>query len=79
MTTTPKECYCKCGYRCGGPGKCKEKPFDCLEIADGKHFVVDCGHDFTGPWIEFENNTGGSVTCVKCGLSSMAHAVGAGP
>ncbi len=36
-------CRCNCGYRCGGPGVCKEER--CYAIDDGKHYVRYCDHD----------------------------------
>ncbi len=74
------ECKCNCGYRCGGPGKCKLKPLECLRQADGKHYVKDCGHDWSGPVVEFD--MGGaycsSRTCQHCGATAMSHDMRAG-
>lgn len=73
----PKACRCDCGYRCGGPGRCTLPMMECLGATDGKHFVRDCGHDFTGHWVELPY--GGSVTCKHCGLTAEAHDCAVGP
>jgi len=49
-------CRCDCGYRCGGPGRCELSIDDCLKQTDGKHFVRDCDHDFTGEFIYFDES-----------------------
>lgn len=80
--TDAERCRCSCGYRCGGPGHCALDAFECLKIDDGKHFVQDCGHDFSGPWHEHvspEGGSGGSVTCRKCGMTALAHDMRCGP
>lgn len=75
-------CICRCGYRCGGPGRCPLDPFVCLSTNDGKHFIKDCTHDFSGPAKSWEIGGGGfasSVTCVTCGVSALEHDVRSGP
>lgn len=71
-----KACRCNCGYRCGGPGRCKLSPMECLRQDDGKHYVRDCDHQWDGP-SEDTHHFGGavssSVTCSKCGMSCMSH------
>ena len=32
-----------------------------------------CQHVFDGPWQEFEDGSGGTTTCSKCGTWSMNH------
>ncbi len=64
-------CRCECGYRCGGPGICALDTLECLRQTDGKHYVKDCDHDFTGPMIEV--GMGASSTCKKCGMTSLSH------
>ena len=76
-----KSCRCNCGYRCGGPGRCKLDVFECLQQKDG-HYVRDCEHDWTGTMIEEEHPSGAvssSVTCATCGLAAMYHDMAAGP
>ena len=77
MKHSTEPCRCECGYRCGGPGRCELDVFECLERDDGKHFVRDCDHDFSGPMKEFRDSvtgcSGGSVHCQKCDMSAMAH------
>ena len=70
--TTP--CECRCGYRCGGPGVCELDILDCIE----RHFVRDCGHDFSGPLVKIDELSS-SVVCQKCGLSAAAHDAVVGP
>lgn len=70
-------CYCNCGYRCGGPGRCELDPFECLKQEEG-HYVKDCGHDFSGPVKEMVSPFGGgstgiSATCVNCGMTALQH------
>lgn len=77
MSNSP--CRCNCGYRCGGPGKCKLDLVACLNTNDGNHFVVDCEHDWTGPWKEWDNGRMGSVTCARCGITQMGHDMRCGP
>ncbi len=72
-----KECKCNCGYRCGGPGKCKLGVMECLEQKGQDHFVRDCGHDFSGPFVHFPS--GGSVTCKACDTTAMHHDMAVGP
>lgn len=75
-------CECRCGYRCGGPGVCTLDIIECLQQTDGKHFVRDCDHDFTGPWVEFDYPGGGvegGVTCKKCNLYVGHHDMRVGP
>lgn len=71
-------CWCHCGYRCGGPGKCKLDMMDCLRTNDGKHYVRDCGHDFSGPLVEIEPRCSSKV-CQKCGLAAIHHDMMVGP
>lgn len=71
------ECRCECGYRCGGPGRCKLGVFECLRQEEG-HFVRDCDHDFSGPLQQIDGLTQ-SVVCQKCGTSAMAHDMRCGP
>lgn len=71
-------CVCKCGYRCGGPGRCKLGVFDCLAQKEG-HFVVDCGHDWSGPTAESEDRCVSTVTCAKCGMWRINHDMRNGP
>lgn len=71
-----KACKCECGYRCGGPGFCKLDPLECLQKVDGKHFVRDCTHEFTG-WVKFKN--GGSQACKHCGITACDHDCMVGP
>jgi len=78
----PEPCRCECGYRCGGPGKCKLPIMECLEQDDGKHFVRDCDHVWDGEPIEEDMPGGGSfgsVTCSKCGMDAMSHDMRHGP
>jgi len=75
-------CRCECGYRCGGPGRCELSIDECLLKDDGKHFVRDCEHDFSGPLVEFKMPGGGggaSVHCQKCDMSAMTHDEWCGP
>ncbi len=72
-----KRCRCNCGYRCGGPGRCKLDVSECLQQTDGKHFVRDCEHDFGGTLIL--TNYGGSVACQKCGELAETHDMMVGP
>lgn len=76
--SSDKTCACRCGYTCGGPGRCELDVFECIE----KHFVKDCEHDWTGPWKEFKDPSGaveGGVTCAKCGMYSGSHDMAVGP
>lgn len=73
-----KPCRCTCGYRCGGPGRCKLPMQECLSATDGKHFVRDCEHRFSG-WEDDEDGLGGSAACVVCGLSALDHDLLFGP
>jgi hypothetical protein len=77
LATEP--CACRCGYRCGGPGRCKLDVFDCLARDDGQHFVVDCRHDWSGPVAESEDRCTSSVTCATCGMWRIYHDTAAGP
>jgi hypothetical protein len=80
LTATPDkaECRCNCGYRCGGPGTCKLGVSECLSQDDGKHFVRDCGHDFSGPLVRIDDCSQ-SVVCQKCGMSALGHDCMVGP
>lgn len=78
---TVKACRCECGYRCGGPGRCKLKLFDCVSQPEG-HFVRDCEHKWDGPWEEIKwpgGGASGSATCSRCGISVMEHDMRCGP
>lgn len=84
MIENLKTCRCNCGYRCGGPGRCKD--IKCL-WTEG-HFVKDCGHKWDGPtqvhWSEHPTTgkpyeSGGSVTCSTCGIDAMSHDCAVGP
>ncbi len=73
-------CICNCGYRCGGPGKCdlwKKDGIDGMLECIEKHFVRDCGHDFSGTFINYSG--GGSVTCRHCGMTANDHDCMVGP
>ena len=70
-----KECRCNCGYRCGGPGKCKLGVFECLQKTDGKHFVRDCEHKFTG----WKQSPDGGTTVCECGVTAAGHDMVSGP
>lgn len=72
-------CRCNCGYRCGGPGKCNLDGFECLQQDDGKHFVRDCDHDWTGARWESGDGCISSVTCVRCGMPAIHHDARVGP
>jgi hypothetical protein len=72
-----KQCRCDCGYRCGGPGRCELGVFECLNQTDGKHFVKDCDHQFSGPLVP--DGFGASMLCQKCGLSACTHDMMVGP
>lgn len=71
-------CRCACGYRCGGPGHCKDWVSGaCLSATDGKHFVVDCDHRWDGP--EQSGDGWSSGTCSRCGDVRMFHDMRTGP
>jgi hypothetical protein len=76
--TESTRCECRCGYRCGGPGRCKLDPLTCLAQSDG-HFTRDCGHDFTGVRWTSEDGLTSSVTCRHCGLPAIFHDMRVGP
>lgn len=71
-------CQCRCGYRCGGRGRCKLGLFECLAQTEG-HFVVDCDHKWDGPVWTSEDELSMSVTCSACGAVRMHHDMRAGP
>ncbi len=74
----PNACLCRCGYRCGGPGTCKDP--DCLQKKDGEHFVRECHHDFSGEMEPVAWPPGcHSTTCIHCGMDAMAHDMRVGP
>lgn len=73
-----EECRCECGYRCGGPGKCKMSMDECLGSNNNEHFVRDCGHNFKGPLVD-QGNGAMSIECQSCGLSAMDHDCAKGP
>lgn len=66
-------CRCECGYTCGR--QCGLPIMECMD----KHYVRDCDHDFTGPWVEDEDGLGGSVTCTHCGMTAAGHDMVCGP
>ncbi len=66
-----KECECRCGYTCGGPGSCELEIMECVDA----HFKRDCGHVFEG-WIKL--NDGGTSVC-NCGMTSIDHDMWVGP
>lgn len=72
------QCKCNCGYRCGGPGRCKDQ--DCLTKTEG-HYVRDCSHKWDGPFVE--GSVFGcyvtSVTCSVCGMLCADHDAKCGP
>lgn len=71
-------CRCACGYKCGGPGKCKVFATDIQKCLD-EHFVKDCAHDFTGPeWVS-SDGLGASATCRRCGMLAISHDMAFGP
>lgn len=72
---TQRRCICRCGYRCGGPGRCADP--ECLTKSDGKHYVEDCTHKW-GEELE-DIGFGFSVVCVRCGMSAMRHGMMVGP
>lgn len=72
-------CGCRCGYRCGGPGKCKLGVLECLNMDDGNHYVRDCDHKWDGPWWESPDGLEGSVTCSVCGMTAARHDMWVGP
>lgn len=78
MSEKPKH-ECRCGYRCGGPGRCTLGAFVCLAQTDDKHFVKDCDHVWgSGP--DFEDDDAGifSQTC-ECGSTAIYHDMRNGP
>jgi hypothetical protein len=72
-------CRCRCGYRCGGPGVCKAKGWDCLSATDGQHFVKDCDHKWDGPAWESQDGCMSSATCSACGMAAIHHDMRNGP
>lgn len=68
-------CGCRCGYRCGGPGVCELPALECIE----KHYVRDCDHLWSSPFVTTPDGLGESVTCSKCGMSAMDHDMRCGP
>lgn len=76
MSKIDKSCRCACGYRCGGPGTCKDK--ECLLKTEG-HFVQDCDHKWDGPVWESEDGCMASVTCSICGMTAIGHGMRVGP
>jgi len=70
-------CRCNCGYRCGGPGTCKDRK--CLSRDDGKHFVRDCDHTWDGPAWTSEDGLMSSGTCSRCGITAVGHDMRVGP
>lgn len=73
-----KTCQCRCGYQCGGPGRCSLGFFACLEQKEG-HFVQDCGHKWDGPVWTSEDELTSSVTCSACGVARIHHDMRVGP
>ena len=75
-------CKCNCGYRCGGPGRCKLGVLECLQQDNDEHFVKDCGHDWTGEAVEgdwFGGSGFSSAACKHCGMLSINHDMRFGP
>lgn len=71
-------CRCDCGYRCGGPGTCKEPNCGWGNEADGKkHFVRDCDHKWDGPMVRL--HLGASVSCSVCKMLAISHDEWCGP
>lgn len=68
-------CACRCGYTCGGPGRCPLGAFECL---DAGHFKKDCDHKFTGPLVH-QGDGMMSIECEACGISAMDHDCAVGP
>lgn len=84
------ECRCNCGYTCGGPGRCEInaenypdlKPMERTMKCINEHFVRDCDHEWNGPVVEFGSpggGSGGSVSCVSCGVLMIDHNCDVGP
>ncbi len=46
---------------------------------DGKHFVRDCDHDWSGPTWESEDGCASSATCAACGMTYIGHDMRVGP
>ncbi len=38
-----------------------------------------CEHKWDGPWVETDAHGGESVTCSRCGMTSMGHSMWIGP
>ena len=74
-------CQCRCGYRCGGPGTCDLGVTECLRQDDGKHYVKDCDHAFSGPMVTVSvfGMEAQSTACIKCGLPAIQHDMSRGP
>lgn len=66
-----EECKCNCGYSCAR--QCDLEIMECIE----KHYVKDCGHDFSGPGKDIEN--GWTATCKYCGMAAIDHDMVCGP
>jgi hypothetical protein len=78
------KCRCNCGYRCGGPGVCKDPDCGWGTETDGKeHFTRDCDHVWDGESRRTYDVggavTGASVTCSRCAMSAMSHDCAVGP
>lgn len=76
--STKPPCRCNCGYTCGR--QCRLPFDDCM----AQHWKRDCDHVWNGPWKELKGDGpcgggGGSVTCSKCGMSSIDHDCAVGP
>ena len=69
----PESCPCRCGYRCGR--RCGLGIQECI---DAGHYVIDCGHDWSGPWASLEGG-GGTATCAHCGETALYHDLKCGP
>lgn len=72
-------CRCRCGYRCGGPGRCKLGVIACLQQDNDEHFVRDCDHDWSGPTWTSDDGLMTSATCAGCGMTAISHDMRFGP
>lgn len=76
-----EKCECRCGYICGGPGRCelwKKEGLEGMQECIEKHFKRDCDHDFSGE-LKAEGEGCYSVACQRCGMSAMSHDERTGP
>jgi len=77
--TFSKTCHCRSGFTCG-PAR-QSCGLDMLACSNA-HSFHECGHDFTGPMIEFRTEGGGlcgTRVCQTCGVDAMAHDSMVGP